>query len=70
LPRETGEELRHAVHPSARHLLFSCILREREAELFEEGFAKFSRYEGKALSGRRRGLWVMKQETLLRSGGN
>jgi len=30
---------------------------------------KFSRYEGEALSQRRRGLWIMKQKTVLSSGG-
>jgi hypothetical protein len=31
---------------------------------------KFSRYEGEALSQRRRGLWIMAQETMLNSGGS
>ena len=31
---------------------------------------KFSRYEGEALSQRGRGLWIMKQETVLSSGGS
>jgi len=31
---------------------------------------KFSRYEGEALSQRRRGLWIMDRETMLSSGGS
>ena len=31
---------------------------------------KFSRYEGEALSQRRRGLWIMNRETALSSGGS
>jgi hypothetical protein len=31
---------------------------------------KFSRYEGEALLQRRRGLWIMKQQTVLSSGGS
>jgi hypothetical protein len=31
---------------------------------------KFSRYEGEALSRRRRGLWIMDRETMLSSGGS
>jgi len=31
---------------------------------------KFNRYEGEALSQRRRGLWMMQQDTVLSSGGS